>query len=618
MLQLHTGKLRAVLLAAAMIAGGPQSFGQSLLVAFGVPGPADWNDNANWVLYESPTTPAFIPDGNQGDIAVIGGGRQAYLANPALYPVAGLIMDTSTLEIRSGGDLAVNGNAVVGQGSDTFLTVKRGGTLTATNLTTGGGVGSTLTLGETGGAGTAALALGTGGGTLQRTTRIVGPNVNFTSSGALTFTSTSVLNPVIAGTTHSTINVTGTAALGGVVRPQFSSYTPVLGNSWNLVTATQLTGKFSLDASLAPSPLGTGYQLSQTATTATLKYTNFLVLNVDQATGAVRIQNKVGSPISFDAYTIASASGSLSGAWNSLQDQGITSWDEADNASNTRRTEFRTNGSSSISAGNQLSLGNLFTPVTPSKLGIQPSTDLTFQYNVPGQGTLTGQIEYTGRVNNLVLTIDPATGKAAIQNESPYFSAAIDAYTITSTSGKLLTGNAAWNSLQDQGVANWDQADNANANRLTEFKTAGATTLTGGGNVLNLGTPVSLTSGALALDDFGFEFKLSNGEILDGIVRFGTIPTSVANPGDFNGDGQVNGNDFLVWQRGLGSSVTPGTGADGNGNGVIDAADLAIWKGAFPSSSAAATAAVPEPSTLACLTIALICIGGKSFSRPRR
>ncbi|WP_428304332.1 dockerin type I domain-containing protein [Lacipirellula sp.] len=604
--------------ATGLCVSGQWAVAQDILVTFNVAGPADWNTGGNW-------SSGFTPEAQYNEVALIGALRQAYVAGAA-PAVGGIIMDSSTLEIRSGGNLqavantsgsnTVLGNIVVGQSVNTFLTVKRGGSLTAQQLTTGGGTGTALTLGETTGAGTASLSIA--GGTLNRITRVVGNSVNFTSSGGLTFGSASVLNPVITGAAQSTINVTGTANLAGVVRPEFSGYTPVLGNSWNLVTANQLAGNFTVDASLAPAgPLGTAYVVSKTNTTATLKYTNLLVLNVDRATGAVNIQNKVGSPIALDAYTITSPSGALTGSWNSLQDQGVTAWDEADNSSNSRRTEFRTNGSSSINAGGQLAIGNPFMPTAPAALGIEPGADLGFQYNVPGQGTFNGIIEYTGRLNNVVLTIDPATGKAAIQNESPYFSAAIDGYTVTSTSGKLLTANGTWNSLQDQGVASWDQADNANANRLTEFKTSGTTTLNGGGTVLNLGTPVSLASGALSLSDFGFQYKLSNGEVKNGIVKFGTIPTFNPGAGDYNNDGKVDGADFLAWQRGFGSSVTPGSGADGSGNGVVDAADLTIWKNGFGSATAtgeAAAAAVPEPTTLSTVLLALGCLGGR-FSR---
>jgi hypothetical protein len=62
-------------------------------------------------------------------------------------------------------------------------------------------------------------------------------------------------------------------------------------------------------------------------------------------------------------------------------------------------------------------------------------------------------------------------------------------------------------------------------------------------------------------------------------------PTEVA--GDYDDDGDVDGGDFLVWQRTLGATATPnGSGADGSSNGVIDAADLGIWSANFGAASA--------------------------------
>jgi hypothetical protein len=45
--------------------------------------------------------------------------------------------------------------------------------------------------------------------------------------------------------------------------------------------------------------------------------------------------------------------------------------------------------------------------------------------------------------------------------------------------------------------------------------------------------------------------------------------------GDYNNDDQVDGADFLVWQRELGATTSP---ADGNVDGMVDGADLAIWQ----------------------------------------
>ncbi len=587
---------------------------QQSLVSFNVTGPADWNTDANW-------DPANVPDAQFNEVAVIGSLRSAFVADTP-PSVGGIIMDSSSLEIRSGGSLtvepgpdpvAVPGNVVVGQSVNTTLTVRRGGTLTAPNLTTGGGSGTTLTIGETGGAGTASLALGSG--TLTRITRVVGPNANFTVSGNLVFSNEQTLVPVITGTSHSAINVTGTASLAGVVRPEFSGYTPALGTSWNLVTAGQVLGTFTVDTSqVADPPRGAGYYMTNTATAAQLNYGNLLILKVDRNTGATSLENAIGSPINFDAYTISSPSGALTGAWNSLQDQGLANWDEADNSSATRRTEFKTSGTTALNAGNTRSLGSPFAPTIPTAFGQEFGNDLSFQYSVPGTGTLNGIVEFTGARNNLVLTIDPSTGQAAIQNESPFFDVGLEAYTITSKSGKLQTADGTWNSLQDQAQPSWDQADNSNANRITEFKTSGSTGLAGGATVLNLGTPITMAAGALDVDDFGFQFALSNGQIMNGIVKFGSLPTFTPNVADYNHDGNVDGADFLVWQRGVGSAVTPGTGADGSPNGVIDAADLALWKSNFGSVTAAA-AAVPEPAALSLLLVAAATVVAR---RPRR
>jgi hypothetical protein len=358
-------------------------------VAFNVPGPADWNVPDNW-------NPANVPVADFNEVAVINGGRSAFVQDSP--PDVGRIgLDDGSLEIRPGGTLTatavdlVNGALQVGNGTGVGnLTIRRGGTLNAGNILLHGGATSRMTLGETGGSGTASLAVT--GGTLARTTRIVGPNVNFTSSGTLIFGSSNVLNPVITGLTHSTIQVTGLASFGGIVRPEFVGYTPVLGNSWNLVTATSLNDVFTVDASLAPTaPLGARYIVTKSATTATLRYTNALVLTVNRGTGGVQIRNAIGSPIAFDGYTISSASGALAGAWNSLQDQGLANWDEADNSTAARRTEFKTAGSTSLAAGASHSLGALFAPSPPAAFGDPVGTDLSFEYAVVSLSTSAGK-----------------------------------------------------------------------------------------------------------------------------------------------------------------------------------------------------------------------------------
>jgi hypothetical protein len=62
---------------------------------------------------------------------------------------------------------------------------------------------------------------------------------------------------------------------------------------------------------------------------------------------------------------------------------------------------------------------------------------------------------------------------------------------------------------------------------------------------------------------------------------------------DFDNDGDVDGQDFLVWQRGLGLAGSNATG-DADGDLDVDANDLAIWKTEFGTPQ---VGAVPEPAS---------------------
>jgi hypothetical protein len=76
------------------------------------------------------------------------------------------------------------------------------------------------------------------------------------------------------------------------------------------------------------------------------------------------------------------------------------------------------------------------------------------------------------------------------------------------------------------------------------------------------------------------------------------ISTVVEENADFDVDGDVDGRDFLIWQRGytLSGNALPGEG-DANGDGDVNGTDLAIWQdqyGTVPELTAESMA-VPEP-----------------------
>jgi hypothetical protein len=84
---------------------------------------------------------------------------------------------------------------------------------------------------------------------------------------------------------------------------------------------------------------------------------------------------------------------------------------------------------------------------------------------------------------------------------------------------------------------------------------------------------------------------------------------------DFDADGDVDGADFLTWQRHVG---TGGGQPQGNADGVggIDGDDLAIWEAQHPSATVAG-APVPEPATWAMAFVAAAaCLAVGASRRP--
>ncbi len=99
---------------------------------------------------------------------------------------------------------------------------------------------------------------------------------------------------------------------------------------------------------------------------------------------------------------------------------------------------------------------------------------------------------------------------------------------------------------------------------------------------------------AFAEDDDGTSATFRYAEARD--TPFPAEPVGI--PGDFDGDLDVDGNDFLIWQQGLttagGGTVATG---DANGDGNVDGADLTIWQQGFGTGSGGVSA-VPEPASL--------------------
>ena len=85
-----------------------------------------------------------------------------------------------------------------------------------------------------------------------------------------------------------------------------------------------------------------------------------------------------------------------------------------------------------------------------------------------------------------------------------------------------------------------------------------------------------------------FAQSVSTGSLVHGGGDLGSPgsfdPNAPLNDTDFDEDGLVTGLDFLVWQRGLGGS-DPNLG-DTNKDQLVDSADLAVWESQYPQVTA--------------------------------
>jgi hypothetical protein len=100
--------------------------------------------------------------------------------------------------------------------------------------------------------------------------------------------------------------------------------------------------------------------------------------------------------------------------------------------------------------------------------------------------------------------------------------------------------------------------------------------------------------------------------LLDGAYEDSGLPISAGDSGsatidnaDFNGDGNVDGRDFLVWQRGYGTPNATSAAGDANGDNIVNGVDLEIWQDQFGGGSLASVQ-VPEPRCLALLACWLV------------
>ena len=337
-------------------------------------------------------------------------------------------------------------------------------------------------------------------------------------------------------------------------------------------------GEGELTTQLEIETVGNEFGVS-TAEPFLVRWESTAVITIDRQTGEVVFANPLATPTNLSEYTISSSAGNLSdSAWQSFADQGLAQWQET-NATATILRETLAAGSFEIGADEAISLGAAAVP-TELAFGVDAEA-VSFSYVSSGQ-TISANVVFVGEsTNNLTVFVDPVTGAATLQNTST-FDAVIDAYQILSADGSLDT--TGWQSLADQQLSGWEES-NPSANQLAELNFADALTIASG---------ATHVLGELFVpgmrEDLTFEF------ILAGVDAPQTGRIVYQRPGDFNQDGNVDGADFLVWQRTSRS-----------------AADLVTWRQNYgansPQQSLAATETVPEPTAAVLAALCLLSAG---------
>jgi hypothetical protein len=105
---------------------------------------------------------------------------------------------------------------------------------------------------------------------------------------------------------------------------------------------------------------------------------------------------------------------------------------------------------------------------------------------------------------------------------------------------------------------------------------------------------IRVRSTTTKLEVFGTTTSGTGGTRLNGFELHAVV---AAQPGDFDGDGDVDGADFVAWQtnfpKATGATLAEG---DADGDGDVDGADFVVWQTNFPFSPAPGATPVPEPA----------------------
>lgn len=247
-------------------------------------------------------------------------------------------------------------------------------------------------------------------------------------------------------------------------------------------------------------------------------------------------------------------------------------------------------------------------PETNRFFGVE---DLLNNDNAAGGGTAAWTFDITGLTNLSLSAVFSAMGDFEATDNVHTFTATIDGGTPQTIFSIASDDNIANDYVMESGaIVNLNDplmlTDAAGTRLITNtFTTNGASPITGTGSVLVINYVAGTNDGGSEV--FAFDNLVLTADA-------GTVPTNNA---DFNGDNIVDGADFLIWQKGFGSTAQPNKSTgDATGDGNVNGLDLDQWKLKFGGAPAvAAIGAVPEPASLTLAGLAVIFAAGAAARR---
>lgn len=535
-------------------------------------GAGDWGSGLNWFSRDIGDIAGFAPDGPFGDLARINNGGTAEVLDDNQNSAASLDVTNGTLLISSNGVLSILGPITTDAGGMVRLD---GGSLSAASA-------------------------------INKSTIELSPGSSFDVSGDVT--TTGAWNVGLSESAAGTVQVDGTWTLGGVLSLVPEGFTPALGQSWTIGEASSFRGAFSSIESPGL-PEGMRFGLEFSGGEAIVSTAGNLTLDVNRQTGLTTIYNHSGETIALNSYSIESSTGLVAADdWTSLAEGFPDAWRVA-NPDVGRLAELNLAGSLQLNPGQSATLGNAYTGLKTTPAG----EDLAFRFTTPGGEVVDGEVSYSGEINDIVLAVDPESGKVQLRNLSSTIDpVTIKSYSILSPSGALVPGD--WKSLAEQlGAAGGWRDANPRPEALNELNLNDATMFSNK-TVFDLGT---IYDNASDPRDLTFVYSSADGDVLEGSVLYGALvspPDCIT--GDYNCDDVVDLLDFNLLKENFGNRDDLLLGAPGSSNedGVIDLLDFNDLKANF-----GATAAVPEPTSLLLAAFAgLFAASGIRSSRQRK